>query len=247
MPLYEQNTGILVDFYRRMIASQGLDMFVMPYMGDELIEDTYFDGNILRVKCNDRNVMEKHKLLFEFIKNNTDADAVIKTNTNVVLDLMFFKNVTDEGEFNEDVFYTAMFMKYPHSQYPLTDYPNGNFYFFSRKCLETLVDLYEEGYQGMRRIYPENLPREQYQWGGIPEDLIVGYILGSYNIPIGLISNVSFIFDYMFYGKHIAINSPLFITRAIIPFEERAKIEPNVTELITKIIESRYQTTNGAQ
>lgn len=188
--LYQQTTKTILDAYDEMKNRFKLQcefdiITVLSGSKTERVE------NIFYVNCNDSDVASKQLAITEYINKHDEYDVIIRTNATTVVNLNY-ADIIARKFLNDGEIYTNMLIWIPNTGF---NYPLGSFMMFSKSLFHKYfsnTQLYNACNNELNNTYKFTASNKLEYWKGVPDDLILGYMLLKQNAKIKLIRCSSF-------------------------------------------------------
>lgn len=196
--LYQKTTKTILDAYDEMKSRFKLqcEFDIMTVLSGDKTERV---ENVFYVNCDDSDVASKQLAITEYLNEHDEYDVIIRTNATTVVNLNY-ADVIARKFLDEDVIYTTMFITYDLTNYGnrVFHHPLGSFMMFSKSLFQKYfsdTQLYNTCKDELIE-FAGFLKSDKFEyWKGIPDDLILGYMLSKQNAKIELRTCSSFMID----------------------------------------------------
>lgn len=235
--LYQKTTKTILDAYNEMKNRFKLQcefdiITVLSGNKTERVE------NIFYVNCNDSDVASKQLAITEYINEHEEYDVIIRTNATTVVNLNY-ADIIARKFLNDDEIYTTSWVWIPDKGF---NYPIGSFMMFNKSLFQKYfsnAQLYNACNDELTRIYKFTASNKLEYWKGVPDDLVLGYMLLKQNAKIKLMRCSSFTVG----EKHDAISKNLLSFRAKTKdshaendYKDRINIEPLLLKMAAQLM-----------
>lgn len=184
--LYQKTTKTILDAYDEMKNRFKLqcEFDIITVLSGNKTERV---GNIFYVNCNDSDVASKQLAITEYINEHEEYDVIIRTNATTVVNLNY-ADIIARKFLGDNIMYTTTWIWIENGGF---NHPVGSFMMFSKFLFQKYfsnAQLYntcnDELYKNARFLESNN--NKFVYWKGVPDDLILGYMLFKQNAKIEL-------------------------------------------------------------